>query len=233
MDGLMMDFQLTLPPLLRRAETFFGDQEVVTRLPDKSFHRYTSATWRGARSSSPSPSTEARARARRPGRDALLEPLPAPRGVLRHPVRRLRPPHAQPAAAPDDLALHRQARAATGSSSSTARCCRCSSSSGRDRHRARLRRRGLATRSCSRRGDRGRVARPGARRGRGRGHVLHERHDRPAEGRRLLAPLDRPARARRRVHLAARPAHRRGGHDPARSCRCSTRTRGATRTSRR
>src|SRR5579862_6514915 len=37
----MMDFQLTLPPLLRRAETFFGDQEIVTRLPDKSFHRYT------------------------------------------------------------------------------------------------------------------------------------------------------------------------------------------------
>ena len=36
-----MDFQLTLPPLLRRAETFFGDQEIVTRLPDKSFHRYT------------------------------------------------------------------------------------------------------------------------------------------------------------------------------------------------
>src|SRR5262249_23634788 len=40
-DGLMMDFQLTLPPLLRRAETFFGEQEVVTRLPDKGFHRYT------------------------------------------------------------------------------------------------------------------------------------------------------------------------------------------------
>src|SRR3954463_7402602 len=37
----MMDFQLTLPPLLRRAETYFGDKEIVTRLPDKSFHRYT------------------------------------------------------------------------------------------------------------------------------------------------------------------------------------------------
>jgi fatty-acyl-CoA synthase len=41
MNGLMMDYQLTLPPILRRAETFFGDQEVVTRMPDKSFHRYT------------------------------------------------------------------------------------------------------------------------------------------------------------------------------------------------
>jgi fatty-acyl-CoA synthase len=39
----MMDFQLTLPTLLRRAETYFGDKEIVTRLPDKSFHRYTYA----------------------------------------------------------------------------------------------------------------------------------------------------------------------------------------------
>ena len=41
MDGLMMDFQLTLPPVLRRAETYFGEQEVVTRMPDRSFHTYT------------------------------------------------------------------------------------------------------------------------------------------------------------------------------------------------
>ncbi len=37
----MMDFQLTLPPILRRAETFFGDKQVATRLPDRSFHHYT------------------------------------------------------------------------------------------------------------------------------------------------------------------------------------------------
>jgi fatty-acyl-CoA synthase len=41
MDGLMMDFPLTLPTILRRVETYFGDKEVITRLPDKSFHRYT------------------------------------------------------------------------------------------------------------------------------------------------------------------------------------------------
>src|SRR5512133_1898619 len=40
MNGLMMDYQLSLPPILDRAETYFGDKEVVTRLPDKSFHRY-------------------------------------------------------------------------------------------------------------------------------------------------------------------------------------------------
>ena len=39
MNGLMMDYQLTLPTLLRRAEAYFGDKEIVTRLPDRSFHR--------------------------------------------------------------------------------------------------------------------------------------------------------------------------------------------------
>ena len=37
----MMDFQLTLPTILRRSEAYFGGKEIVTRLPDKSFHRYT------------------------------------------------------------------------------------------------------------------------------------------------------------------------------------------------
>ena len=43
MNGLMMDFQLTLPAVLRRAETYFPHQEIVSRLPDRSFHRYTYA----------------------------------------------------------------------------------------------------------------------------------------------------------------------------------------------
>jgi fatty-acyl-CoA synthase len=43
MDGLMMDFPLTIPTILRRAESYFGDKQIVTRLPDKSFHRYTYA----------------------------------------------------------------------------------------------------------------------------------------------------------------------------------------------
>ena len=40
MDGLMMDYQLTLPAILRRTETYFGGREVATRLPDRSFHHY-------------------------------------------------------------------------------------------------------------------------------------------------------------------------------------------------
>src|SRR6266513_2191982 len=43
MDGLMMEFPLTLPPILRRAETYFGGKQIVSRVPDKSFHRYTYA----------------------------------------------------------------------------------------------------------------------------------------------------------------------------------------------
>lgn len=41
MKGLMMDFQLTLPPLLKRAGTYFGSVEIASRLPDRSYHRYT------------------------------------------------------------------------------------------------------------------------------------------------------------------------------------------------
>ena len=43
MRGLTADYQLTLPAVLRRAEALFGYREIVTRRPDKSFHRYTYA----------------------------------------------------------------------------------------------------------------------------------------------------------------------------------------------
>ncbi len=41
MRGLMMESQLTIPTILRRAETLFGKKEIVSRLPDRSIHRYT------------------------------------------------------------------------------------------------------------------------------------------------------------------------------------------------
>ncbi len=43
MDGLIMDYQLNVPAILRRGEQLFGDREIVTRLPDRSWHRYTYA----------------------------------------------------------------------------------------------------------------------------------------------------------------------------------------------
>jgi fatty-acyl-CoA synthase len=41
--GLTSDYQLTLPAMLRRAEVLYGTKEIVTRRPDKGFHRYTYA----------------------------------------------------------------------------------------------------------------------------------------------------------------------------------------------
>jgi len=43
MHGLIMDYQLTLPAMMRRAEQLFAEREVVSCLPDKSKHRYTYA----------------------------------------------------------------------------------------------------------------------------------------------------------------------------------------------
>ena len=43
MKGLTSDYQLTLPTMLRRAGALYGPKEIVTRRPDKSFHRYTYA----------------------------------------------------------------------------------------------------------------------------------------------------------------------------------------------
>jgi fatty-acyl-CoA synthase len=41
LEGLAQDFQLTLPYILRRSEQLYGYREIVTRRPDKSFHRHT------------------------------------------------------------------------------------------------------------------------------------------------------------------------------------------------
>src|SRR2546425_4333153 len=43
MDGLMMEYPLTLAFILRRAETLFGHKAIVTRRPEKTIHRYTYA----------------------------------------------------------------------------------------------------------------------------------------------------------------------------------------------
>lgn len=41
MKGLMMDYQLTIPTIMRRAESMFSHKEIITRQPDKSIHRYS------------------------------------------------------------------------------------------------------------------------------------------------------------------------------------------------
>src|SRR5712692_2425222 len=43
MRGTMMDFPLTLTPILERAGKYFGTIEIVSRRPDRSLHRTTYA----------------------------------------------------------------------------------------------------------------------------------------------------------------------------------------------
>ena len=43
MNGTMMNYPLTLVPMLERAGKLFGQVEIVSRLPDRSLHRTTYA----------------------------------------------------------------------------------------------------------------------------------------------------------------------------------------------
>ena len=45
MNGLMMDYPLTLSTIFRRAESLFGHREVVWRAADKSIRRHTCAAF--------------------------------------------------------------------------------------------------------------------------------------------------------------------------------------------
>lgn len=47
MQGLMMDFPLTLQHIFRRAEQLFPDREVVSKMPGGAIHRYTYADFAG------------------------------------------------------------------------------------------------------------------------------------------------------------------------------------------
>jgi fatty-acyl-CoA synthase len=80
-----MDYELNVPAILRRAEQLFPRREIVTRLPGKSFHRYTYADFAGRARQLASAFRKLglKEQGRRPRRNALLEPLPAPGGLLR------------------------------------------------------------------------------------------------------------------------------------------------------
>ena len=215
MNGLMMDYQLTLPTLLRRSESYYGgkrDRHAAPRpeLPPLHVRRRRAAGRARSRSRSPGLGP----RARRPRRDAVLEPQRAPRGVPRHPLRRLRAAHAEPAAAPERPRLHRDARRRPRRDRRPEPAAAARAVRRPHRDRARPRRRGLLRGAARRRRSR-RVGRPRARRERGGGDVLHERHDRAAEGRPLLAPLDDAAHARRRRRQPDGARHLGAGRDPA------------------
>lgn len=45
MRGLIMDYQLTIPAVLRRAEALFGPKTIVSRQPDGTIEDTPTPTW--------------------------------------------------------------------------------------------------------------------------------------------------------------------------------------------
>ena len=232
MQGLMMDYQLNVPAILRRGDELYGDREIVSRLPDKSWHRYTYADFASRAKRLAVALRGLGLGRRRPRRDAHVEPPRAPRDVRRRAGRRLRHAHAQPPPPPRRQHVHRDARG---------------------RPRARRRQGALAARLAVRRPRRVR-ARDRGRRGRDAGRARSTTRScsrRPTRARSPTA-TSTSAPPRRCASRAARPACRRASSTrtarsrstrsrppgcsastratpSSRSSRCSTRTRGASR----
>ena len=142
MNGLMQDFQLTLPYVLRRAEQLYGYREIVTRRPDKSFHRYTYADFVSRSKKLAVALKKLGLEEWRSGRHSGLEHLPAPRSVLRRPVLRGGPPHPQPAPARRRPYLYSEPRRRPGHAHRRVAGAGFPEVQGRDEHRARDRRNG-------------------------------------------------------------------------------------------
>ena len=157
---------------------------------------------------------EPRSRARRPRRDALLEPLPAPRGVPRHPVRRLRAAHAEPAPAPGRPRVHREPRRGQGGDRRPQPDAAARALPRPDEDRARARGRGLL-RGAVTGSDPDAWVDPELEENEAAAMCYTSGTTGHAEGRPLLAPLDVPAHARRRRRQPAGTRHLGAGRDPA------------------
>ena len=220
LTGLMMDdYPLSLTTVVERAEQLTGDRKVVSRRPDGSIHRTTMG--------------QCAARARRlasalaelgigegdrvgtllwnqPEHLELYYGVPAMGAV---------DPHAQSAPASRRARVHRRRR--RGPRDRRRRVAAAGIRGVPLRARVRARDRRLARRRRPRRRDRLRVADrgggadglAGAARAPGGRHLLHVGHDRPAQGRPLLAPGARPALDGRGA--AGRDERLDAGHRPA------------------
>ena len=236
MKSTMMPVQLSTNQILDRAGTYFGDQEVLGRLPDKSTYRRSYREIR-RRARQLAQALRDKAGIARGDRVATLiwnhaEHLES---LLRHPARGRGAAHAQPAAAARRDRLHRQRRRRPRADRRrrAAAALRERVAAAQAAVRARDRRRRTAAPPCRRAllelrrrfSPARRPASPArARRERRRRHVLHDRHHRAAQGRRVLAPLDRAALAGRCMPDCSASAR---ATRCCRSCRCSTPTPGA------
>ena len=114
MRGLMMDYPLTIPAIVRRVETLFSDRKVVSRRSDRSICR---STYRQVVDRVRRLAVALQDLGVKPGdRVATLvvgEPG-TPRGVSRDSVDRGGPAHAEPSPAPRRSHLHRERRGRPG-----------------------------------------------------------------------------------------------------------------------
>ena len=205
MQSTMQDFPLNVGMIFRHGRALHGESEVVTFEGDASrrasFAEVADRVERlavGLRALGVA--------ARRPRRHVHVEHPGAPRGVLRGAHAGRGAAHAQHPPVPGAARVHREPRRRPGrswSTTSSRRCWRASPPSSRRssatsssatatvgprRRCARLDRVRPLRRRARRRRSRG-VRLPRGRRVGGRGDVLHERHHRQPEGRRLLAPF--------------------------------------------
>ena len=110
MDGLMMDYQLNVPAILRRADELYGEQRDREPPARQELAPLLVRRLRVADEEARRRAARARGRGRRPRRDVHVEPLPASRGVHGRAGRRVRHPHAEPPPPPRRQHLHRHTR---------------------------------------------------------------------------------------------------------------------------
>ena len=245
MHGLMMDVPLLISSLIRHADRYHGDTEIVSRTVEGPIHRYTYR--------------DAHARARRLARalarlgvkagdrvgDARLERLSPFRALLRDLGHGRDHPHDQSAPVPRADRLHRQprrgrdpvlrSRPSSPLVEKLAPACRSVKQWVAMTDRAHI----PAARTCRASlcyeellaAERRRLRLAGVRREHRRAPVLHLGHHRQSEGRALQPPLDDAARLRDLACPTPRACRRELG--ACRWCRCSTSMPGAFRTPRR
>ena len=98
MQSTMMDVPLSLNHLLDRAGTLFASNEIVSRLPDKiAAHAHATASTTGARARLAAALQQLGLKKGDRVATLCLEPPRPPRVLLRHPGRRRRDAHAEPA----------------------------------------------------------------------------------------------------------------------------------------
>ena len=237
----MQDAQLTIGSVMKHGTTVHPDSEVVTATADGTRSR-TYAELGPTHGAARARPAQPRHHRRPAGRDLHVEQRRAPRGLPRDPVDGRGAAHAQHPAVPRAARLHRQPRRGPGGHRRRlpGAAARPAPAAADDRRRTSwspvptpprptstsLRAAGkevlLYEDLLAGQPDDVRLARDG--RARRRRHVLHQRHDRQPQGRRLQPPLDLAALAWRSA--PATPPASTATTGSCRSCRCSTPTPG-------